>query len=113
MQLDAPVTEYGRNLSQGQSHLLCLGRALLRACPVLLLDEATSGVDHETDQQVQKTLCSAFAGRTLLTISHRVHSIAHSDLFWCWRTGAWPSTRRPEIWFSVPTRSFLRDAAPS
>lgn len=78
--LDALVTEYGNNWSQGQRQLLCLGRALLRDCPVLLLDEATSSVDQETDRTVQRTLREAFAGRTVLTIAHRMNTILDSDL---------------------------------
>ncbi|KAG0170437.1 hypothetical protein DFQ30_002509 [Apophysomyces sp. BC1015] len=77
--LDTPVSEGGRNFSQGQRQLLCLARAFLKRASVVLMDEATASVDFRMDKTIQRTITSEFSDCTILCIAHRLHTVIEYD----------------------------------
>ena len=59
--------------SQGEWQLLSIARAAAADPAVLLLDEITANLDAETEARVLAALHRASAGRTVLSVSHRVY----------------------------------------
>ncbi|KIW82986.1 hypothetical protein Z517_02229 [Fonsecaea pedrosoi CBS 271.37] len=79
LHLDSPVDEEGLNYSLGQRQLMALARALVRNSQIIVCDEATSSVDFETDEKIQRTMRTGFAGKTVLCIAHRLKTIINYD----------------------------------
>lgn len=71
--LDTPYTE--ALLSQGQKQLLMIARAIVSDPDILLLDEITAGLDSATEEMVLTALEKASAGRTVISISHRLSEV--------------------------------------
>lgn len=75
---DTVVTN-GAGFSQGQKQLLAIARAVAADPAVLLLDEITANLDSATESRVVTILQKATAGRTVLSVSHRLTSMLNSD----------------------------------
>ena len=77
--LETLVGARGHRFSGGEQQRLAIARTLLRNPPVLVLDEATSALDNTTEAQVQLALERLAAGRTTLTIAHRLSTVENAD----------------------------------
>ena len=77
--LDTLVGARGHRFSGGEQQRLAIARTILRNPTVLVLDEATSALDNTTEAQVQLALERLSAGRTTLTIAHRLSTVENAD----------------------------------
>jgi ATP-binding cassette subfamily B protein len=76
---DTVVGSRGHRFSGGEKQRLAIARTLLRDPRVLVLDEATSALDTETERAVQRAFDALRAGRTTITIAHRLSTVRDAD----------------------------------
>ena len=73
---DTHLGDLGQRLSGGQRQRLALARAFLKPnAPLLILDEPTANLDGENEAAIMAAIAKLRAGRTVLLIAHRLHTI--------------------------------------
>ncbi|WP_457795907.1 ABC transporter ATP-binding protein [Methylocystis sp. S23] len=76
---DTVLSEGGANLSGGQRQRLAIARALLSEAPFVVLDEPTSALDPQNEQMLIETLHGLKRRRTIILVTHRLHSVVDCD----------------------------------
>jgi ATP-binding cassette subfamily B protein len=74
-----PVGQRGESLSARERQLVAVARAYVADPDLLVLDEATSAVDPATERRLTRALDALTAGRTTLTIAHRLSTAERAD----------------------------------
>lgn len=67
------------HLSGGERQRIGIARALLADTPVVVLDEATASADPDSEWEIRQGLDELLAGRTVVMIAHRLHTVARAD----------------------------------
>ena len=77
--IDTMAGDGGKMLSGGERQRISLARALLKNAPVIVLDEATAFIDPENEEKMNAAISEVIAGKTVLVIAHRLHTIKNAD----------------------------------
>uniref|UniRef100_A0AC35TT20 Multidrug resistance protein 1 n=1 Tax=Rhabditophanes sp. KR3021 TaxID=114890 RepID=A0AC35TT20_9BILA len=77
--LDTNVGAKGSQLSGGQRSRFAIGQAIIRSPKLIILDEAFAALDNESEKLVQDAVDKISKDFTVISIAHRLSSIAHFD----------------------------------
>lgn len=78
-QLDAAVSQNGKNFSGGQKQRLTIARAVVRRPEILILDDSASALDFATDAALRKAIREMGNDTTVIIVSQRTSSIQYAD----------------------------------
>jgi subfamily B ATP-binding cassette protein MsbA len=85
---DTMIGERGETLSGGQRQRIAIARAIIRNSPILLLDEPSAALDPESEAMIFAGLKRLLAGKTSITIAHRLATVRHADVIFVIDNGA-------------------------
>ncbi len=73
------IGEDGRLLSGGERQRISIARAILKDAPIIILDEASASMDAENEARFQEALSNLIKDKTVITIAHRLRTVADAD----------------------------------
>ncbi len=77
--VETMVGRGGKQFSKGQVQRILLARAIYKNANYLIMDEPTSALDNITAKKVIQNLEKFFAGRTIITATHKLKLFEHVD----------------------------------
>jgi subfamily B ATP-binding cassette protein MsbA len=84
---DTVIGERGETLSGGQRQRIAIARAIVRNSPILLLDEPSAALDPESEALVFQGVERLLAGKTSITIAHRLATVRNADVIFVMNDG--------------------------
>ncbi|MGW7694601.1 ABC transporter ATP-binding protein [Streptomyces asiaticus] len=78
--LDSPVATGETDVPAATAQQIALARLLLADPHTLVLDEATALMDPTASRQVERSMAALLAGRSVISIAHRLDSVQDADL---------------------------------
>jgi ATP-binding cassette subfamily B protein len=84
---DTVIGERGDTLSGGQRQRIAIARAIIRDAAILLLDEPSAALDPQSEELVFEGLDRLLAGRTSITIAHRLATVRRADVIFVLNDG--------------------------
>lgn len=76
---DTAIGEAGRGLSGGEKQRVAIARAFLKKPSIIVFDEPTTGLDLQTERILQRSIKELGEASTVITVAHRLHTIANAD----------------------------------
>ncbi|MDR2763926.1 MAG: ABC transporter ATP-binding protein/permease [Tannerella sp.] len=80
---DTRIGDRGAGLSGGQQQRIAIARAILKNADIIILDEATAALDSDSEKSILEALCTLYADKTVIIISHRMSTIRNVDEIVC------------------------------
>ncbi|MEL6672700.1 MAG: peptidase domain-containing ABC transporter [Bacteroidota bacterium] len=69
----------GNGISQGQRQRILIARAVYKNPNFLFFDEATNALDAKNERIIVDNLQEFFAGKTVITVAHRLSTVRNAD----------------------------------
>ena len=69
----------GVGISQGQKQRLLIARVIYKNPDFLFFDEATNALDAENERDIVQHVERLFAGKTMITVAHRLSTVKKAD----------------------------------
>jgi len=80
LRYNTKIGQEGSGLSQGQKQRILIARAVYKNPQFLFFDEATNALDARNEKVIMENLNGFFAGRTVITVAHRLSTVKNADL---------------------------------